>query len=354
MIPVPADFDPAVTDLPISDQDLLGYYLELLPDEEMDRIRDRLATDSSLRSRLAAIESQSILKRIEPGPYEPSGDLVERTMAQIPPLPIRERSLEPTQADHQCRTSRTKRLASGSEHWTGQPASAADMLVSMVVTAIFLAMLAPGVLGFRETSRQLQCMENLRSWGVSFLSLANLGAKRQLPCPELNGPLAFAGVYAPVLADSSLVERPSMVRCPSISVPSFLSYIPKTKEILQSDPIQLVRLQHLSGGNYAYHLGHINEGRFVGAELRGRSDFAILGDAPYVRGNSEVWVLHGGRLVNLLYEDGHVSEVRLDRQFGLPDHPYLNRNGAHEAGLDINDSSLGVSPLPPFRWSQQR
>jgi hypothetical protein len=65
-------------------------------------------------------------------------------------------------------------------------------------------------------------------------------------------------------------------------------------------------------------------------------------------------ISHGGRGINVLYEDGRVRFLPSQSLHSIPDHPLFNHEGRIEAGLTIDDASLAPSWQPPFIRAIQR
>ena len=198
------------------------------------------------------------------------------------------------------------------------------------------------------------CDKQLTTAGISLASFGDITSRRQLPAVDPDGRMAFAGVYAVRLNDIGLLDGGKSFWCPSLTNNDSIFFVPTSYQLREAKAKELKLWQQLAGGSYAYSLGYMVDGRYEPAETKGRSDFAILADAPLVRGNRNVWLVHAGRGLNILYDDGHTAFIRIDEQFALPDHPFFNKKGDREAGVDPFDSSLGPSSQPPFLSSRQR
>lgn len=121
-----------------------------------------------------------------------------------------------------------------------------------------------------------------------------------------------------------------------------------------------------AGGDYAYSLGVRDEGQFSSPRFEGRSGFAVMSDAAFTRVKVSNPMTtrpakyrfhvssHGGRGINLLYEDGHVGFLPSQSLDRIPDNPLVNHDGLLEAGVTLDDSSLGPSWQAPFTHAIQR
>ena len=103
------------------------------------------------------------------------------------------------------------------------------------------------------------------------------------------------------------------------------------------------------GGDYAYPLGFVDQGRLKGVRNQGRSQFAILSDVPLQNVRNSSIGTHG-RGHNVLFEDGHVMFLSKRLRPGSDgDDMFSNDQGAVRAGLHAQDCVLApsdVSPLP--------
>lgn len=184
---------------------------------------------------------------------------------------------------------------------------------------------------------------------MSFTAYSNCDPARRIPSIELMGPMAFSGVYAIRLNDHGMLEQPEQLWCPSIAqVLKHRNFLLSSDRLRQCDARTAESCRRLAGGSYAFNLGIVENGNYVTPQWNGQTHFAILADAPMLRPDGYRWYAHGGRGINILFDDGHVSFVRFTGEFDAIDNPYYNRDGKRAAGLDRDDSALGPSPLPPF------
>ncbi len=314
----------------------------------MESVEKALASSEELRTRLATLQ-----KLLEPlgedtEQYEPSADLVERTMAQLPE-PISVPHSQDVEGKPEV-SGRNRLSLSSSLELVRFDSSLLDVLIATAASLTALALLFPGILGSRELARKEACGENLRTLGNALAAFADRNAQRQLPQIELTGPLAFAGVYAPRLNECGLLENPGSRVCPSYRVDMVTdSYIPSIESILSMDFRMLKWVQRTVGGTYAFNMGSWNEPCYRPFPMTGRPNIAVMADAPVEGSDGQARSAHPRNCFNILFEDGRVGTVRLDDDSMVPDHPFLNRQGNREAGVDFEDASLGPSYLPPVR-----
>jgi hypothetical protein len=343
---------------PISDETLLGYILSALPIEESDEIDSRLLWDLELQQRLIDLrELLAPFAEASPEAYEPSGDLVARTLSQLGAPPASD--LNP---NHESRSGRASpsRFTTVMESASRQTRWAwIDSLAMVAAGVTLLCVLLPSVWYSREESRRLACSQNLRKFGSALHEYASFNARGELPSIDIEGPLAFAGSYVLKLNESQLLESSDLVWCPTQqSAPKHLG-IPNMQQYLASSLEQQRSWIKTIGGSYAYHLGNIVDGRYETPRIASvrrteqpAHDFVpIVGDAVDVamlEDESKAFS-HGPQISNLLYKDGRVHSVRLrnlQSTEGL-DHPYLNRHQARAVGIGQDDTCLAPSFVPP-------
>lgn len=332
-------------------EDLLGYLLGALEPEEMQRVGRAVRDNPALAAELDRL--QAALRPLEQAEEfaDPPPDLVSRTLGAIDRYEAEhetQRGASVT-AGNRLRGGRPLGTAAGIAPTAGQ-LRLADCLATAVAALIMAGLVLPSVLRGRSFARQESCQNLLREMGVSVVQYALRDQDGRIPQVPLEGRQSFAGNYALLLNEQGLMPRSSFLWCPSRDVPEewYGRPIPDVEELHSADPQQLESIHQVAGGHYAYSLGVHERGCFVAPRYQGRSAFAILADAP-----TELltgWATaHEGRGVNLLFEDGRVQFVAHRAMDALFDHPFLNRKGDVEAGLDPHDATLGSSWRPPFQ-----
>lgn len=283
-----------------------------------------------------------------------------------------------------------------------------DWGASITAAAILVAISIPPLLEGRFAARKAACQDHLRELGVAMTSFANRNAQSRLPSVAPDGYQAFAGVYAPRLNEAGLLDDPEITLCPSIDRDELLatSWTPQSemhRSQSQDGSPMLVTLRMLdevgrdlslaseealrdagatermmlalerlrwfqmtAGGHYAYTLGVRDGDHFTSPRFQGRSQFAVMSDAAITRvnvpstGNADhpayrmTLMSHGGRGINVLYEDGHVGFLPSESLDRIPDNPLINHDGLIEAGVTIDDATLAPSWQPPFIRASQR
>lgn len=327
-------------------EDLLGYLLDALEPDEMQRVERALRDDPLLRDQLRQIQRmlQPLEEHRDEQEFEPPPGLVSRTMALIDAA---DSGVVPPRVGSAAMCTATDRPAS--------PASVSewgwwDSLVSGLAAAALIGIVLPAILRGRFEARKMVCQDHLRQLGQGLTAFALADPRQQLPQLTTEGPEAFAGVYAVRLGDAGLIDQPRTRWCPSTDRPQTPAALPPTLEQLHAAALdRLAMMQRTAGGSYAYSLGVMDGTRYRSPRYQGRATFAVLGDAPaLLAGSDRPQVPHGQQGVNLLYEDGHVAFVRYDALRSAPDPPFVNHFGAVEAGVNADDATLAPSWRPPF------
>lgn len=381
-----------------SDEDLIAFLLGDASPELSRAVNQQLAAeegrvraDGDLASRIA--DFRKLLGQIDSigsaYTYEPPSDLVDRTMERIDGCLAANES--DAAGDQRNRTTQTpasagRLLGLAASSCAPSHRSFLDSAALATCLTVVCCLALPALVRVRFESRKSQCAQNLSGLGSEFVDFALISPDRRLPFVALEGPGAFAGVYAVRLRDAGATITPTRLSCGSllgIERPgNNLPAIPTLAELQQMAIQELELWQRAIGGDYAYNLG-VEEGESVRApRFEGRSHFAIMADAPVIMGQQEQFIAHDGRGINLLYEDGRVAFVSV-RAFvvetpfaaqpllpvsdaddpvslrqvgaegilsrsGFVDNPFRNQLGVHEVGLHPHDASLAPSHFPPF------
>jgi len=357
-------------ELPVpSDESLLGYILGGLSERENAEIEDLLAQSEPLRVRLRDLRSmleplaqdQSDHASDDQQTYLPSSGLVDSTMAVIEQQSDQLLGSSPSQSHAGASIdSESTRLALPYFESQINPAEDRstrqawfDSLATLAAGIVVLSLVLPGVLRWRETARQQECAENLRNLGSALGSFALFEPSHRLPAIEPNGPLAFVGVYSIRLQDSELLESKRWLQCPSDSSGSLLVNVPTSQQFIEAPESKRFVWRMLAGGDYAYHMGSIVEGKYQAPSIETPARVAWIGDALPVeldaQSSDQPFQHHGSRGLNVLYSDGSVQWLKLPKshEFESLDHPYLNRELKRAPGIGEADACLGPSHLLP-------
>ena len=253
-------------------ENLLGYLLGALEPDEMRRVADLLRSDPEARRQLAEIERS--LKPLEESyqPVEPPpSDLVERTLASLPPQhgPAAE---DPTSAPvalapMQGSVDAPKSAATNWIDWIG----------GTTAVVVILGLLLPSLAQGRFDSRKIACQDRLRQIGTTLTQFVYRNQQQRLPAVGETGSEAFAGVYAIRLKDAGLMSDPTIRWCPSLDPPGFdeegvrfnqVNELASIEDLDRVSADQLREIQRNAGGHYAYNLGVIEKDRFNTSPVR--------------------------------------------------------------------------------------
>jgi hypothetical protein len=347
-----------------TDEDLIGYLLNGLDDDDRQGLERVLAADSALRQRLEDLSGLLVpIENSKGDVYEPDHSLVKRTMELIevynrpPHKPVSQPIVAGLSAVVEA-AHRTVRIA-----WV-------DSLAVVAAGVTLLCVLLPSVWYAREESRRFACSNNLREIGESLQRFADANPRHQFPKIETQGPMSFAGVYVVKLNEAGLFGSTQWLWCPTNARSSFQVSVPSTSQLMNAPSDLHDSWRRFIGGSYAYNLGVIENGVYR-TPCSTESDVPILGDMVCeddIKANLKP-VIHGCNITNILYSDGKVRAIKLpsltygDLSSKSPttktvvdsitigdsiDHPYLNRSFINAAGLDTNDWCLGPSYRSPL------
>lgn len=353
-------------------EDLLGYLLGALEPDEMQRVAEWLRDNPEGQAELERLERslrplEEEFEAVEP----PSQELLDSTLAAIP------EGLPPQDAQHAAASASaiptppmvglagadlTPDSGRAIHRWR-----AMDSIGGLLAVAVLLALLLPSIAAGRSEARKVACADNLRLLHSHLMQYVNQDYQQRLPEVAASGPEAFAGVYAVRLAEAGLLPQAEARWCPSVGMESLepqrsnlssrlvpLAELPSVSELGELAVNDLREVQQVAGGNYAYTLGVVADGRFGSPRFESRTRFAVMADAPIFDSSGQMQFAHGNRGINVLYEDGAVRFVRGAALDSMSDHPLLNHRGLSEAGVNIDDASLAPSWRPPFTDAVQR
>lgn len=317
-------------------EQLLGYLLDALDEAERIEIEQQLESNPELRDEL-----ESLALTLEPladtyEEFEPPARLAERTcslVAACTPLTPAGKQLHPA----------TRAEIRGGNRW-----SIADVVVMAGICLAGAMLFFPAISQSRYAARLQACQNNLRELGFALVDFSEKAGQGHFPEVPTEGNRAVAGIYAPVLIDAGYLADETRIICPSSALAQREAdwSMPTLDEVDQASGRNLVLIQKSMGGSYGYNLGVVVNGKHRAPRNLGRTNFALMSDAPSLQLAGHRSINHGGRGDNILYEDGHIRYVVESNTDG--DDPFVNRLGWMEAGLDINDSVVAPSFTPPF------
>jgi len=331
----------------ISDETLLGFLLQALPEDEHQAIALRLSLDPIVAQRVLdlkdLLEPRDTSDGADHAPPEvnPPHNLTESTMALIAnsdPTLVPEGAM----TDPAFESSPSTQLA-----WL-------DSLVALAAGIIILCVVAPSIFISRESARRVTCAANLHELGQAIQSFAYGNSDRRVPNIDIHGPLSFAGIYPMRLKDAGLLVSSERVWCPATESIDLDQPVPTTFTFLSASPSTRTNLRYTAGGNYAYNLGYVLSGQYITPTMESDNNFALIGDTILsMESTGDGPVVHGRNAANILFADGQIRHVRVDRIDAVHvDHPYLNTEHKKAAGIGDQDCCLGPShqfPLIPIK-----
>jgi len=378
-------------------EQLFGYILDALDDNERESLERRLIREPDLRDELAAARRRLQPLREAVVEFEPPPGLADRTcnyvaeergprLATLPseaprfsyedvsqPMPtIGLGGCEDTEADalellqprkslHHLgllptplSTDRQRSSRMSEERSSGDWISRYRLVdVATAVTVVMLAamLIFPAVSESRFDARVLACGEKLRDLGVS-LTQYSRGHDGYFPKIPGDGKLSTTGMYAPMLADAGLIHDASRLTCPGNAQPisHTVMRLPTMDQLQEMSEDELADIRPDLGGDFGYNIGYTENGQYHGTKNLGRTHFALMSDSP--TGVSETGISsnttiaspnHDARGQNILFEDGHVAFLTTPTAIGHSDHFFTNDAGLITPGLHRDDSVIGSS-----------
>ncbi len=327
-------------------ENLLGYLLGALDGPEHEAVERELQRDLQLRRDLRRLETHLLpLENHRCQHIAPPG-LAERTCALV--ASFRHGHVIPAFARRAAYAS-APATAHGPvpSHWT-----IADLVVAAGVSLAAAMLFFPAIANSRYQARVVACQANLHQLGMDLNKYSELRGG-YFPLVPTRGKLAAASIYAPKLVEAGLLAEPRILICPASDLaarsPDYC--VPTIEQIQLAEGRELSHLQHIAGGSLGYAFGYVENGRYRPIRNRGRRFFALVSDAPRIDLSQGVSDNHGGRGINVLFEDMHVRYSIHCRIGGCDgDDVFRNDQGRVEAGLHAEDSVIGYGATPPLPW----
>jgi hypothetical protein len=308
---------------------LLGYLLDAIEPAEREEIEARLLMDAELQDDLACLRRK--LAVLDDDECEPPSGLAARTCNYVAARA----------------TVSPKPVPAPVGTWRVQ-----DIIVGGGILLAACMLVFPAVAHSLSTARINSCQNNLRAIGVALAQYSEYNGGF-FPLVPKEGPLAAAGMYAPVLFDLNLVPAPAVLVCPSSQLADERETftVPTIVQVIQVPESELSRLQSRMGGSYGYTFGYNDNGYYHGHRNLGRANFALMADAPGEQSGDRS-PNHSGVGQNVLFEDMHVAFLKHCRLSGCDDHIYINRDGYVGAGIGSNDAVIGRSSDRPITFQR--
>ena len=313
------------------DELLLGYLLGTLDEPQRGEVESRLAREPEWQRQLDLLQERlDSLQGTLPA-FDPPRGLADRTCRRV------------------FATAGTVLLSPeapgpvGHSRWRWF-----DAVTAACVAAALFLLVWPAVQAGRINAQINICQSNLRDLGISLVRYSELN-NGYFPRVPTAGRLAFAGVYAPTLAQSGLLHETCKVICPAMPVDASripaAEGMPTLDQLQQMPDAELARWTPALGGSYGYTLGYYRGGRYHDVRNQSRSNFALMADAPAGALPGSRFDVHAGRGRNVLFEDGRVE--LMSEAHWCDDDIFSNDAGWIAAGLHNGDSVIVPSPTPP-------
>lgn len=332
-------------------EQLLGYLLDALEDDERQQLQQELANDPQLRQQLQTIRAALQPLESTREPVEPPPGLARRTCRYVA---AEASGSEPTQDSRPAPHGRLHamradaRLDGGSSRFSWLDLAAAAGILVAASLLIF-----PALLNSRVQARTAQCGNNLHSIYQALASYSdNFGGS--LPSAPPSDRLAVGGGFAPVLHTAGYLNEPRQLLCPGspmAELPAFA--IPTPKQIYSMPEGAELDTALANLASYSMSMGYEEDGRYHGLQNLGRSDFALISDVPDPTSVSFRSHNHPGGQ-NILFEGGNVRYVTVPVSTVGNDHYYLNAAGRIGPGLNRYDSVIPPAGRVPIVYASNR
>jgi hypothetical protein len=318
------------------EQNLIGYLLDALDPATQREVEAYLRDRPEARKELEVLRQALQPLDADRDTIEPPLQLAERTLARIeterdkipgpvaPPVP---------------------RASIPISSWWRRP----DVLVAAALLIVALGIASPGLFRLRSVYyARTQCADNMRELHQSLVGYGDHNGGF-FPAAEERPRRNVAGIYMPVLKDSGMLSRNFV--CPSNGdqgVPPWTM-----RELDQMSQEEFERNAPRLSAGYAYTLGYRDaHGDLHGMRNDDGDDLPLVADRPVTidedtscpgeRGSSPN---HSGQ--NVLYIGGQVKFHKLPTAGRAGDNIFLNRLGKVKAGVDKDDTVLGMSADRP-------
>ena len=324
---------------------LLSYLLGALDDSEAELVRERLESDPVYQQELEYVRRQLDQLRAAKQEFQPPPGLARRTCDFVFSCTRRSSPRRPARdamSPHAAMPCWASRMG-----WLDTAVAAAVFIMAGLVVV-------PAIHSGRFQARLSTCQDNLRQIG---LSLAEYSQKHgnYFPRVPIEGKLAAAGIYAPMLVRDGFLTEPQRVICPESPMADQKDLgIPSIEELEAASSKDAARLRRQMGGSYGYCLGHLEHGVLTPTKNLHRATFALMADAPSDELSEHQSVNHGGSGQNVLFEDGHVAFATCSQPCSGTDDIFSNDNHEVAAGVHTDDSVIAASDAPPIIFVNYR
>jgi len=314
-------------------EDLIAYALGELDEADRQRVEQALANDADLRAEIEQIE-QCLAGDCpdEPTPYGMPRGLADRTVKEVTAC---------------CDEAGNAALVPSSRDFAAGLSlmSPVDMTVAISVLLTVGSMLLPALYSGRNATQRITCQNNLHN----LHTLTELYAREHRGFFPVVRPNEHAGIFATRLLESDFTARDEFEQyllCGASPLADELAQqgrtfsVPSRADLSIANGMWLLELKRTSSGSYGYQVGYLKDGLYLPARRRNSRMIPLLADAPSMVDNNLRTANHGGKLTNVLWQDGSVTSESTCTVSGRHDHLYTNANGDAAAGISWDDAVL--------------
>ena len=315
-------------------ENIIGYLLGALDDDEMARFEAELEFDEELQLRVqdAARGLQILGDSTE---LEPPPGLVQATFRRVDAVAAprlstaHRRELQPT------------------ESW-----SLLDMIVAASVLFISCLLFTPAIQGSRIQAQISACQDNLRQIGQALIGYSLANAKQTFPQIPNDANTGVAGIYASILNDAGFINDDHMYYCPSLTrqdLDETKWRIPRFDEFTKAYGPALAELHAMAGGTYGYTMGYFEGGKLQPVCNENRKNYPICADQLYCESRpNQLQLTHR----NVLFEYGGVRTFASNLREWNGDLIFEDLYGRRRAGVNKHDAVISATssarPLPLY------
>ncbi len=337
------------------DRLLLGYLLGALDESEQEWVEEQVAENPQLREVLVRLKARLQLLEPSRGETTPPPHLADATCRTVARAAGQDQAAPRARSKNGARRSQAASLRPQPMPAVGHSTSRwLDAAVTVGVMLALALLVVPAIHSSRMQARLRGCTNNLRLLGVSLSQYSDLHNNYFPPVP-VEGKLAAAGIYAPKLFADGYLSEPHRVVCPDSPLSREGEFaMPSLSEVVSASGRRLEELLDRMGGSYGYNLGYFEGGSYRPTRNSFRSHFAIMADAPSPELNYRGSANHGGKFLNVLFEDGRVVTLSTCAADEVVRSIFANEVGEVAAGTHRDDAVIGHSSTCPLGVGSMR
>jgi hypothetical protein len=316
-------------------EQLLGYLLGALDDDEQENIDQRLEGEPELREQLGRMRAALPLPDRALFEWESPPGLAARTCRMV----AARRDAAPAGAGPHAPMPMSSEASPPAGRRAVRWIDAAT--AAAVAVAAFLVV-GPAVQDSRERARRDQCTENLREFHVAMTGYSERSGGF-FPGIVADGEVLPPGAYLLVLAGDGYLADPSRAMCPGSPEAGRADLRGLDWNELRTLPFGAIdRLRQALSGIYGYHPGYLENGLYRPTRNQRRPYMGILADSPSP-GLPDFRSLNHSGGQHVLFEAGNVRFLLSPGPPAWPDFIYLNNQGQAALPSVPNDTVI----LPP-------